>query len=327
MNVKYLVTGALLAATLAANAQGATTSASSWPTKPLRLIVPFPPGSSTDAAARAVGARLAISLGQQVVIDNRAGASGNIGAQTAARSAPDGYTLLLGTASTHAVAVSVQPDLKYDPVADFAPVSLVGSSPYVLAVHPGVAANNVKELIAVARARPGQLTYGSAGTASLGHLAGELFSSMAGVKFNHVPYKSSAAAVFDVLSGRINLQFGSIAPTLPHIRSGKLRALAVTGATRLSALPEVPTVAEQALPGFEVSLWMGILVPARTSDAIVSRLNREITAILSTAEMKETLSGQGVEASPSTSSAFGSRIRDEIAKWAKVVKVANVRAE
>jgi tripartite-type tricarboxylate transporter receptor subunit TctC len=201
---------------------------------------------------------------------------------------------------------------------------MLGSSSYVLAIHPGVSANNVKELIALARAKPGQLTYGSAGTASLGHLAGELFSAEARVKFNHVPYKSSALAVLDVLSGRVDLQFGTIAPTLPHIRSGKLRALATTGAARLAALPEVPTVAEAALPGFEVSLWMGVLAPAATRAAIITRLNREITAILVTAEMTDALVAQGIEPAPSTPAAFGARIRDEIAKWQKVVKIAKL---
>lgn len=327
MNYAAIVALTMLAAAPIASAQGSTAGRPAWPTKPLRLIVAFPSGSSTDTAARTVGNKLALSLGQQVVIDNRAGASGNIGAQTAARAAPDGYTLLLGTTSTHAVAVSVQPNLSYDPIKDFAPVSLLGASPYVLAIHPAVPAGNVKELIALARAKPGQLSYGSAGTASLGHLAGELFSTEARVKFNHVPYKSSALAVLDVLSGRVDLQFGTIAPTLPHIRSGKLRALAVTGATRLAALPEVPTVAESALPGFEVSLWMGVLVPAATPAAIISRLNREITAILNTAETKDALIAQGIEPAPSTPAAFGARIRDEIVKWRKVVKIAKVSGE
>ena len=316
---------------VAANAVYGASSASrgdtTWPAKPIRFIVPFPPGSATDAAARLVAQKLGTALGQQVVIDNRAGASGNIGAETGARAAPDGYTLVLGTASTHAVAASVNPHLGYDPVKDFSPISLIGSSPYVVAVHPAVAANNIKEFIALAKGRPGQINYASAGNASLAHLAGELFATMADVKLNHIPYKSSALAVVDVLSGRIELQFGSISPTLPHIRSGRLRALAVTGAARLAALPEVPTVAESGLPGYEVSLWMGILVPAATPFVIVSRLNREVTVILSAADVKDTLVAQGLEPGASTTAAFAVRIRDELAKWRKVVKTAGVHVD
>jgi tripartite-type tricarboxylate transporter receptor subunit TctC len=289
--------------------------------------VPFSPGSATDTIARVVAQKLSEALGQPAVIDNRAGASGSIGAEIAARAAPDGYTLILGTTSTHAIAASVNPKLSYDPVSDFSPISLIGSSPYVVAVHPALAANDLKELIALAKAKPGQLSYGSAGNASLAHLAGELFSLMAGVKLIHVPYKSSALSVLDVLSGRIELQFGSIAPTLPHIRSGRLRALAVTGATRLAALPAVPTVTESGLRGYEVSLWMGILAPARTPAAIVSRLHRELVAILGTAGVKDALVAQGVEPRPSTPADFAAYIRAEIAKYRKVVKTAGIVAE
>ena len=298
-----------------------------WPAKPIRLIVPFPPGSSTDSAARLIAPKLGTALGQPMVIDNRAGASGNIGIETGARAAPDGYTLVLGTASTHAVAAGVNAKLAYDPVKDFSPVSLITISPYVLVVHPAVAAGSVKELIALATRRPGEISYASAGNASLAHLAGEWFSSLAGIKLNHVPYKSSALAVLDLLSGRIDLQFGSIAPTLPHIRNGKLRALASTGARRVSVLPEVPTVIESGVRGYEVSLWFGILAPAAASPAIVSRLNREINALLTLADMKEALIAQGLEPEGGTPEAFAARIRDEIAKWRKVVKAAGVHAE
>ena len=298
-----------------------------WPAKPIRLIVPFPPGSSTDSTARLIAPKLGAALGQPMVIDNRAGASGNIGIETGARAAPDGYTLVLGTASTHAVAAGVNAKLAYDPVKDFSPVSLITISPYVLVVHPAVAAGSVKELIALATRRPGEISYASAGNASLAHLAGEWFSSLAGIKLNHVPYKSSALAVLDLLSGRIDLQFGSIAPTLPHIRNGRLRALATTGARRLSVLPEVPTIIESGVRGYEVSLWFGILAPAATSPAIVARLNREINALLALADMKEALIAQGLEPEGGTPEAFAARIRDEIAKWRKVVKAAGVHAE
>ena len=298
-----------------------------WPAKPIRLIVPFPPGSSTDSTARLIAPKLGAALGQPMVIDNRAGASGNIGIETGARAAPDGYTLVLGTASTHAVAAGVNAKLAYDPVKDFSPVSLITISPYVLVVHPAVAAGSVKELIALATRRPGEISYASAGNASLAHLAGEWFSSLAGIKLNHVPYKSSALAVLDLLSGRIDLQFGSIAPTLPHIRNGRLRALATTGARRVSVLPEVPTVIESGVREYEVSLWFGILAPAAVPPAIVARLNREINALLALADMKEALIAQGLEPEGGTPEAFAARIRDEIAKWRKVVKAAGVHAE
>ena len=298
-----------------------------WPAKPIRLIVPFPPGSSTDSTARLIAPKLGAALGQPMVIDNRAGASGNIGIETGARAAPDGYTLVLGTASTHAVAAGVNAKLAYDPVKDFSPVSLITISPYVLVVHPAVAAGSVKELIALATRRPGEISYASAGNASLAHLAGEWFSSLAGIKLNHVPYKSSALAVLDLLSGRIDLQFGSIAPTLPQIRTGRLRALATTGARRLSVLPEVPTIIESGVRGYEVSLWFGILAPAAVPPAIVARLNREINALLALADMKEALIAQGLEPEGGTPEAFAARIRDEIAKWRKVVKAAGVHAE
>jgi len=261
--------GLAVAAAFAAHAAGGATNtnAAAWPVKSFRFIVPFPAGSSTDGAARIIAPRLGDALGQQVIIDNRAGASGNIGVETGARAAPDGYTLVLGTASTHAVAPSVNSHLGYDPVRDFSPVSLICSSPYVLAVHSAVAAGTVPELIALAQARPGRINYASAGNASLAHLASELFATLAGVKLNHVPYKSSALAVIDLLSGRIELQFASILPTLPHIRSGRLRALATTGAMRPSVLPAVPTVAEAGIAGYDVALWMGILTPARDARA------------------------------------------------------------
>jgi tripartite-type tricarboxylate transporter receptor subunit TctC len=301
--------------------------AQNYPTKPIRLIVPFPPGSATDAAARLVAAKLADAFGQSVVIDNRAGASGNIGVELGARAVPDGYTILLGTASTHAVGPATNPRLSYDPLKDFAPVSLIGSSPYVLAVHPSVAAATVKELIALAKTRPGELRYASAGNTSLAHLAGELFSTQAGVKLNHIPYKSSVLAVVDLLAGRIELQFGSIAPTLPHIRSGRLRALAVTGAARLGALPDTPTVIESGLRGFEVTLWFGIFAPARTPPAIVARLNREMVAALAAADMKEALLAQGVQAAPGTPAAFTALIQSEVTKWRGVAKTAGIEAD
>jgi len=319
-----------LAALAAASPVWAETPAAgdaSWPGKPIRFIVPFPAGSLSDTAARLVGQRLARALGQPLVIDNRSGASGNIGVQAAAKAAPDGYTIVLGTTSTHAVAAALNPQLGYDPVRDFAPVSLIGSSPYVLVLHPSVAAKDLKELIALARAKPKELNYASAGPASLAHLAGELFATMAGVKLTHVPYKSSALAVIDITNGRIEMQFGTIGPTLPHIRSGKLRAVGVTGTVRITALPEVPTLDEAGLPGYEASLWMGIFAPAGTREAIVARLNRELAAVLASGDVREALVAQGLEPAPNAPEAFAAYIRKEIAKWRDVIKAAGIRPE
>ena len=298
--------------------------AQNYPSRPVRFIVPFPAGSSTDATARLVAQDLAVALQGQVVVDNRAGASGNIGTEIAARAAPDGQTLVLGTASTLAVAVVANARLGYDPIGDFAPVSLIGSSPYVIAVHPALPAASLRELIALARAQPGRISYASAGNASLGHLAGELFTVMTGTRLNHVPYKSSALAVIDVLSGRIELQWGSISPTLPHIRSGRLRALATTGITRVTALPDVPTAIEAGVPGYDVALWMGVLAPASTPATIVTLLNRQIVAIVTRPAMHEALIAQGLEPMPGPAAAFAAHIRSETHKWRRVAQTAGI---
>jgi tripartite-type tricarboxylate transporter receptor subunit TctC len=298
-----------------------------WPAKPIRFIEPFPPGSLTDTAARVLAQRLSKQLGQPLLIDNRSGASGNIGVEAAAKAAPDGYTIVLGTTSTHAVAVALNAHLGYDPVRDFTPVSLIATSPYVLVVHPSVAARNVKELIDLARAKPKQLNYASAGPASLAHLAAELFAATAGVELTHVPYKSSAMAVVDLVNGRIEMQFGTIAPTLPHIRSGKLRALGVTGKTRLAGLDDVPTLDESGLKGYEASLWMGILAPAKTPAAVVARLNRELGTALAFADLRQAFRAQGLEPASTTPEAFAAYIRSEIAKWRKAVDAAGIVPE
>jgi len=303
-------------------AQAATTGA--WPVKPLRVIVPFPPGSAADAATRVITVRLAEQLGQQLIVDNRSGASGNIGAEVAARAAPDGYTTLVGTTSTHAVAVSLNEKLGYDPVRDFAPVTLFGSSPYIVLVHPSVPATSMKELVAYARARPGQVNYASAGTASLAHLGTELFSVLAGVKMNHVPYKSSALSVLDLVAGRIDLLFGTPAPVLPHLRAGRLRALAVTSGKRVSFVPELPTVAEAGWPGFELSLWFGLFAPSGTPRPIIERLNIDTRKVLALPEMREALALQGLEPSSSTPAEFAVMIRDEIARWRNATKLISI---
>src|SRR5438552_13835540 len=243
-------------------------SAQTYPTRPIRLVVPFPAGGTTDILAREVGQRLSMTLGQPVVIDNRPGAAGNIGADLVAKSAPDGYTLLMGTVGTHAINASLYAKMPYDHVKDFAPIILVAGVPNVLVVNPSLPVNSVQELIAYAKANPGKLNFASSGPGTSIHLSGELFKVMAGVQMTHVPYKGSAPALQDLLGGQVQLMFDNLPPSLPHIKAGKLRALAVTSVARSPALPDVPTIAESGLPGFEASSWFGILVPAGTPSAI-----------------------------------------------------------
>jgi tripartite-type tricarboxylate transporter receptor subunit TctC len=306
---------------------GFAAAADGWPTRPIRIVTPFPAASAVDATLRTLQPHLAERLGQTIVIDNRSGASGAIGVEVVQRASPDGYTLLLGTASTHALAKVLNPRLSYDPQRDFLPVSLIGSLPYTLSVHPGVPAKSLKELIELARAKPGEIRYTSAGNASLAHLAGELLSSMANVKMTHVPYKSSAASVIDVVGGRVELQVGSTVPALPHIRAGRLRALATTGAVRLAALPDVPTVQESGYRGYEVALWMAIFVPAGTTKPIVERMNRELVAVLRKPELNEALNAQGVTPQPTSPGELAAHIAAEIAKWARVVKASGIKTD
>jgi tripartite-type tricarboxylate transporter receptor subunit TctC len=285
--------------------------------------VPFPAGSSTDIVARIVAQK----LGQQVIVDNRVGASGNLGADQVAKAAPDGYTLGIATASTHTVAPSLSPNLPYDPVKDFTPISMIGGAPYVLVVYPGLPAKNLPELLALAKAKPGQLNYGSAGPASLAHLATALFANMAGVDMTHVPYKSSSQSVTDMITGRLEMQFATIAPSIASIRSGQLRALVVSGMKRVPALPDVPTVDESGIPGYEAVLWISFVMPPGIPKSIVTRLNREVNEVLRTPEMRETLSGHGVEADPGTPEALVERIRADIVKWREVIAKSGIKPE
>ena len=316
-----------LASAMIAGAAMAQAPDAGWPERPIRLVVPFPAGSSTDIIARIIAQKLGHRVGQQIVIENRAGASGNIGADAVAKAAPDGYTIGIATASTHAVAASLSANLPYDPIRDFAPVSMIGSQPYVLVLYPGLPAHNLAELLALAKAKPGTLNYGSAGVASLAHLATALLASMAGVTLTHVPYKSSAQSVTDMMTGRLDMQFATIAPTLPNIQAGQLRALVTSGRTRVVALPEVPTVAESGIAGYEAALWVSFVAPPATPAAIVARLNREVNEILSSAEGKEALVAQGMEAQPGPPDAVTERIRTDIEKWRAVVTKAGIRAE
>src|SRR5712691_8695522 len=316
---------ALLAGALATGAAHAQTSSDTrWPERPIRFIVPFSAGSSSDTVARLVGQKLGERLGQQFVVENRVGAGGGIGTEQVARAEPDGYTVGLANTSTHAVAASLT-SLAYDPIKDFAPVSMLGSSPFLLALYPGVAAKTVPELIALAKAKPRAMNYASAGPATLAHLSGALFEKMAKIELTDVPYRGAAQSTLDLLEGRVEMQFGTIPPTLAHIRAGRLRALAVTGAARNATLPDVPTIAESGLPGYECTLWQAMVAPAATPAAIVARLNREITAILDDGDLRAAFAKQGVDAEPGTPDALGARIRDDVKKWREVITSAGIR--
>ncbi len=264
------------AALLASGLFTLSNALAAYPDKPIRLIMPYPAGGSIDTAGRAVAQKLADHFGQQIVIDNRTGSGGTIGTETGARAAPDGYTLVMGGTGTLALSPHLQRNLPYDPVRDFAPVTMLIASPYVLVVHPSVAANSVKELIALAKARPGQINYASGGNGSAPHFAAEMFNTAAGVKLMHIPYKGSTPAVTDLIGGQVQVMFTGIPSVLAYIKSNRVRAIGVTGKTRTAALPDAPTVIESGVPGYEVSPWFGVLVPAKTPAVIVTTLNREI---------------------------------------------------
>ncbi len=298
-----------------------------YPTRPVRFVVPFAPGGSTDTLARTMGMKLADALGHQVVVDNRPGGNGDIGMLIVSRAPPDGYTLVLGYIANLAIAPSLQPKMPYDPVKDFAPITQPASSPNVLTAHPSVPARNLKELLALAKAKPGQVSFASTGVASVGHLTGELLNSLAGVKMTHVPYKGSGQAVTDLLGGHVQVMFSGFSSTLPHIKSGRLRALAVTGAQRSAALAEVPTIAEQGFPGVEATAWYGVLAPANTPKPIVTRLHDELVKILKLPDVVQKLDGLGFEIVASTPEAFGAYIKSEITKWEKVVRASGAKPE
>jgi tripartite-type tricarboxylate transporter receptor subunit TctC len=301
--------------------------AQSYPAKPIRIIVPFPVGGIADIYTRIVGARLTELWGQSVVVENRTGAGGNIGAEMVAKAPPDGYTLGIGTVGTHAVNVTLFTKLPYDPIADFAPVALVAEAEGLLVVHPSVPAQSVPELIAHARAKPGGLSFASAGMGTASHLAGELFKSMAKVDMVHVPYKGNVPAITDLLAGQTSLIFATMPTVLPHAKAGKLRALATIGAARSAAAPELPTVAEAALPGFDVTNWIGLFAPAGTPTDIVRRLNAEVIRIMQAPDMQARLVGEGARFYPTTPQQFGAYVKAEIAKWAPVVKASGARAD
>lgn len=309
-------------------AAGTVTAAEiAFPQRPVRFIVPFAPGGSTDTLARTLAQRLSEALGQQVVVDNRAGANGNIGTEIVARAVPDGHTIVLGYIANLGIGPSLYAKLPFDPVKDFAPVTLLAVAPNIFVAHPSLPVKSVRDLVTYAKANPQKVNYASAAVASLGHLAGELLNSSAGIHMLHVPYKGSGQAVIDLLAGQVQVMFSGMSSVMPHIKAGKLRPLAVTGAQRSSAAPDVPTIAEAGYPGFEASAWYGVLAPAGTPKAVVARLNAEILRALKIPEVKERLESVGFELVGGTPEAFATYIRSEIEKWARVVKASGIKAE
>src|SRR5919204_1020798 len=298
-----------------------------YPAKPIHLIVPFPPGGGNDTVARAIGQQISPELGQPVVIDNRPGAGGSVGAELAAKSAPDGYTLFLAGVGSHAVNPNLHSRLPYDPVRDFAPITLVASAPSVLVVNPAVPARSVAEFTAYARANPGKLNYASNGQGSAAQLAAAMYESMAGVKMVHVPYKGIAPAMTDLMSGEVQLMFGTIVALVPHIQAGKLRALAVTSRKRSPLLPDVPTLAESGLPDYQAGSWYGIMAPAGTPRDIVERLNGAVVKAIRHPEVAKRLVQEGAIVIGSTPAEFGAHIKAELARVAAVVRAAGIRIE
>jgi len=301
--------------------------AQEYPTRPLRFIVPAPPGGAPDAIARIVGQRLAVQLGQPVVVDNRGGGNGVIGAEAARQSAADGYTLVLGYQGPFAINPGLRPDLPYDPIKDFAPLTLLAVSQNVLVVHPSFPARSLKELVAAAKAKPGEVNYASGGTGQSSHLSMELLEHMTGMKMMHVPYKGAGPALADTIAGHVKLHFLALSPAIPLIQSGKLVALGVTGSTRAPSLPNVPTIAEAGVPGFEVLTWYGALVPAGTPKPIVAKLNAEMVAALKSPEVQAQYKHHGLDAAGDTPEAFGKFLAADIDKWRKLIKAANIKAE
>ncbi|MCR5865499.1 tripartite tricarboxylate transporter substrate binding protein [Aquincola sp. J276] len=321
---------AALAGTLAALGSLAALPASAqddWPAKPIRIVVPFAAGGTSDVLARTLGAQLQASLKQTVLIENKAGAGGVIGADSVAKAAPDGYTLLLGTIATHAINPALLPKMPYNAAKDFAPVMLLGSISNVLLVGPDQPFKTVAELVAAAKARPGSLQFASAGQGTSQHLSGETFKLLAGVNLTHVPYKGSAPAIQDVMGGQIPMSFETALVALPQIKAGKVRALAVTSAKRSAVLPDVPTMQEAGIATFDVASWQALYAPAGTPPAIVSKLNAELARIVAQPETKARIDGLGLEYTPNTPEQFGAFQRGEQAKWARIVKDGNVKVE
>ena len=314
-----LACGALLSAPIV--------QAQAYPNKPVKIIVPYPPGGTSDILARAIGQKLTDSLGQTIVVENKPGANGNLGADFVSKSAPDGYTLLLADIGALAISPSLY-KLSFDPTTDFSPVTMVAYSPHILVVHPSVPVNSAKELVTLAKSKPGKLNFAASSVGSAPHLAGIEFASRAGVDWAYIPYKGGAQAITDMAGGQADVMFNGMLATYPHVKSGKLKILAVSSSKRMSAIPDVPTVAEAAgLDGFQTGSWQGVLAPPNTPKEIVARLSTEIIKILNTPEMTERLAVQGAEVSTNTPEQFSKFIRDEKSRWAQVVKTANLKLE
>ncbi|MBX3664845.1 MAG: tripartite tricarboxylate transporter substrate binding protein [Burkholderiales bacterium] len=319
--MRIVITAALCIVSLAGNAV-----AQSYPSKLIRLVTPSSPGGGIDALARIV-ANASPALGQQIIVDNRPGANGIIGTDLAAKAPPDGYTLVLGFSGSIAVNINLYKKLPYDPIRDFAPITLIAQSPQLIVTHPSVPAGSIRDLIKLDKTRPGQLTYGTGGTGTAGHLTMEMFNLATGTKIQHIPYKGVGPALTDVLGGQISLMISSPISSQPLVQSKKLRALALTGRTRLAVLPDVPTVIESGLANFESTTWFGVLAPAGTPPAIITRLNREIVNLLRQPEIKEQISRTGATAVGNTPDEFSTYIQAEIIKWGKVIKEASIKLE
>ena len=314
--IRVIAAAALCVCSCAAVAQA-------FPTKPIRFIVPFPPGGGNDTMARAFGQKMTEGFTQQVVIDNRAGAGGNIGAETAARALPDGYTLFLGGVGSHGINPGLQ-KVPYDPIAAFAPISLIASAPLVIVVPLSLPAKTVGDLIQLARAKPGALNYASSGNGTIAHLSAELLNSMAKIKLEHVPYKGTGPALTDLLGGRVQVMFNSAVSIMPQVRAGKLRAIAMTAAKRSPAMPDVSTVAESGVPGYEAASWYGVLAPAKTPRSIIMKLNGEIVRIAQLPDVRERLAADGADPIGSSPEAFAAHIKRELARWARVIEEAHI---
>jgi tripartite-type tricarboxylate transporter receptor subunit TctC len=302
-------------------------SGQQYPVRPVRMLVGFPPGGGTDIVGRIVAQKLSEYLGQQVVVENRGGATGMLAADLASKAAPDGYTVMMAHIAAISILPSLYPKMPYDAAKDFAPITLVAIGPNLLVVHPSVPVKNVKELIALARARPGQLHYASPGSGSVQHLSGELFKLQAKVDLLHVPYKGSGQSIVDLIAGHVQLNFDSVPPVLPHVRSGRLRALAVTSEKRFSILPDIPTVTEGGVPGFDMSTWWGLVAPAAVSKDIIARLQADTVRVLRQPDVREKIAFAGADTVGNTADQFGAFIRSESVKYARIVKQANIKID
>ena len=322
-----VVTSMTVVAGCALGTGAALAQAPAYPSKPIRLIVAFPAGGSTDIIARIVGQKLGERLGQQIVIDNRGGAGGTLGTEIAARANPDGYTLTMGTTSTHVIAAGAYTSLKYDPLKDFEPITMVATTPYLLVLNPGVKATTLAEFIALAKAQPGKLNYASAGTGTTTQLAMEMLKTAAGIDVVHIPFNGNGPANTATLGGQVQVLFGSMPAVLAQAKAGRLRAIAVTSKQRSSAAPQLPTMAESGLPGYEATAWFALLAPVHTPESVINRINAETVAALSLPEVRERLAGLGADALPSTPAELGAYIKTELNKWGKVIREAGIKGE